>query len=321
MAHSSQPSKSNTSDLEQAVEWHILISSGEATSSEQEAFNLWFSEPNNARAYAKLEAVWNQFEGVSGSTERYALNQSLRKRNPLATSALLLAGVCVTGWLSLQTTPGQMLTADHIAVTAPRTLTLEDQSTLNLAPKTAVNIDYSQTHRRIELLSGSLQIDVAKDHTRPLTVYTNNGSAEALGTIFSVETLAEQMQVKVTESKVRVCSPAPTPDLSSCMIAQAGDQINVRSGIASSASDQHGRLDINWQKQLLIVEERPLLEVLDILQRYHVGYLQIDREQFINMKVSGVFPLKDLSQSLDIMATSLSLNIAQYPLGYTRIER
>lgn len=313
------------SALEQAVDWYVLISSDEASPEEKAAFQHWLSEPAHAETYAKLEKVWDQFSGLSESTERYALNQSLVEKPALAAGKpaqlLLLAGVCASIWFGYQSTPGQMLRANHLAITEQQTLRLDDQSVLHLAPMTAVNIDYSSKARSIELLRGALQVEVARDKTRPLIVRTETGTAEALGTVFSVTQQDPHMQVKVTESRVRVCPLYTGPDLSTCVTASAGDQVQVTKDQALRQPKTEGRLDINWQRQLLIVEKRPLLEVLDILQDYNLGYLNMDRDSLAALQVSGVFPLRDLRQSLDIMAASLSLEVKQYTPALTVVRR
>lgn len=320
-----QSSQGNEAGLEQAIEWYLLLASGEATPEQEQAFRRWHAEPQHARVYSSLDKVWSSFEGVSSPIERYTLDQSLNENTSGSGStvrqALLVAGLCLSAWFGYQSSTGQLISADHYALTQQTTLYLDDQSKLHLAPMSAVNLKFSDTERRIELVSGALQIEVAKDKTRPLIIHTEDGSAEALGTIFSVSRAPDQMQVNVSESTVRVCPAQIRAGHANCVIATAGDQVRVSDDLARLQGAQSGRLQINWDKQLLVVEERPLLEVLDLLQRHHPGYLKSDREGLASVRVSGVFPLKDLRQSLDIMATSLSLEISHYTPALTLIRK
>lgn len=321
-----QNASSATSALEQAVEWYLRTSDGELSQEERTAFQQWLDLGDNAQVYAKLDDVWRQFDQVSEPVERHVLHQSLHRKPEQSayTKALkicAIAGLCVSLWLAYQSPVGQMANADHIALTDQKTLHLDDQSTLRLAPFSAVNVRYSAGQRHIELVRGALQITVAKDKTRPLIVQTDQATAEALGTIFSVIREAEQTQVKVSESTVRVC-PWPNDNTQhSCVIANQGEVAIVESEQAQVAPSQRGSINIHWQRQLLIVEDRPILEVLDILKKHHLGYLHIDRASLANTKVSGVFPLDKFHSSINTMAASLGLKVTQFTPVYTTISK
>lgn len=88
--------------------------------------------------------------------------------------------------------------------------TLEDGSTLWLNTNTQVEVHYSDTHRRIRLLSGEAHFDVIKDAARPFEVYSKNRLVRALGTAFSVHRLEDRIEVFVSEGKVELAIVSET---------------------------------------------------------------------------------------------------------------
>ena len=85
--------------------------------------------------------------------------------------------------------------------------TLKDGSTIKLSAGALIrfNQEQWQTRRDIEL-KGEAVFYVAKDKTRPFTVYCNQVSVRALGTIFAVRQQhgADSMRVRLFEGKVLV---------------------------------------------------------------------------------------------------------------------
>ena len=67
-----------------------------------------------------------------------------------------------------------------------------------------------------------------------------------------------------------------------------------------------------WARHQLVVRERPLVEVLEQLDRNHSGYLLFDRKALANIRVTAVLPADDSARALRLLARSLPLRIDHY---------
>lgn len=227
-----------------------------------------------------------------------------------------------------------------------QTIDLPDGSQLVLNTVSAVNVQYSAQERIIHLVKGEVRIDVAKDPSRPLTVMGEQGSVQALGTQFSVRDDKTVTVVQVTESRVKACSypvnvqghqlsggqynyieqqnnyseqqnnyserQTPVAKSSRCQTLQAGEQTRMYRGRVEPPQVAEGDFVHDWEQRQLIVDNQPLLRVLDELARYHKGVLMIDRTGLEAYRVSGVFPLNDTARSLQVITRSLPLHVRQF---------
>ena len=82
--------------------------------------------------------------------------------------------------------------------------TMPDGSILWLNSSTAIKVNYTETFRRIKLMTGEAHFEVAKDAKRPFEVYVNDRLVRAIGTAFSVHKLNNNIEVIVSEGVVEL---------------------------------------------------------------------------------------------------------------------
>ncbi|MBV1882238.1 MAG: FecR family protein [Pseudomonadales bacterium] len=332
--------------VEQAVEWHVLMHSGETSAQDKYNFAQWHSQSDNAQAYRRLETIWNQFDDAEPTPAQQALKQTLTepaptlvdstsaaKRTGRLLSVLILLCLTVASTLNLQTVPGDSLMAGYLFsgrlfadhkthVGEQQMIVLSDQTRLYLNTFSAVNIEYSDDERRIHLLQGEIAIEVAKDSQRPLVVISQQGTSRALGTRFSVRDRGDVADVKVTESNVEVCAKAPpsqTP-ASACQQLRAGEQTQFGQHRVQTPQNISTAFISDWPQQQLIVDDQPLVTVLEELSRYHSGHIRIDRDSLAALRVSGVFPLNDIERSLQVLQASLPVSVTTYTSRLILVE-
>src|SRR5262249_47175706 len=81
---------------------------------------------------------------------------------------------------------------------------LADGSRMTLNTDTRIRVALTETERRIELDKGEGFFEVAKDPSRPFVVYAGNKRVVAVGTKFSVRRENDDVEVIVTEGRVRL---------------------------------------------------------------------------------------------------------------------
>ena len=348
-----KPSTSNSSltqhdnELVQvAAQWHVVMHSGEVTLAENTEFSLWYKVSENANAYDKFTDIWNRFEAVENKPARLTIHKALKDNKSNKTFAnsvktITLCGVVLglSAYLLANTFFGKAFFSDHYALTNKlTTINLSDNSQIKLSPFSAVNIVYSDNTRNIELLAGRVMIDVAKDANRPLTISSQHGTARALGTQFSMADLGDYSEVSVYESKVEVCSSANKYIKNNQPQAITTKQINhkINQQCEQLSPGQTSKLTresvekpkianngwhINVVNQTLVVDDQPLINVLNELKAHHFGYMKINAPALQNISVSGVFPLNNIDHTLTVISASLPIKVSRYSPLFINIDK
>lgn len=318
-----QPLQDRASDIaEQAAAWLVLLDSDDPAdrASAATGFAAWQAEsPRHADAAARLQAFVAQVQQVRGpaaggtAAARAALNAAqqaarpTRRRRTSARVAGVMALVAVLAgpaWLALHSHPPAHLRADlRNGAGEWSRHTLSDGSQITLSGVSAINWRADAGTRVLELVRGSVLVDVAKDAARPFVVQTPVGRVRALGTRFAVSLDDAGLTLEMLESRVAVQTPAQwQAGNRDALVVEAGQR--VRLGAAGAGAVQPmdpGEVEQGWQQHQLVVDDRPLPEVLDQLARHHAGPLKFDRDGLADIRVSGVLPLDDTLQALRLL--------------------
>ncbi|MCO8167293.1 FecR domain-containing protein [Pseudomonas sp. 21LCFQ02] len=308
---------------QQAADWVIRCTEGPLTDAERQQFEHWQAiDARHAAAFERLQTFVGGVQSLRArqAPARAALNAGAvaRRRLPLrgATWALLLALPLA---LLLRSYPPAVLLADQRSAPAQwQQLTLDDGSRLVMSGNSAVDIDFSHNQRQIKLLRGEILIDVARDHQRPFTVVTEDGRMRALGTRFTVKREHDSTLLSMLESKV-AARTALAPEETQ---VSAGEQVRItREQVQRLSSIDPAALSAAWQRHQLVVDDRPLPEVLDELARQYRGHVQFDRQQLADLRVSAVLPLDNPQQAMRLISDVLPVRIEPYGPWWLQVER
>src|SRR5690606_23248529 len=101
--------------------------------------------------------------------------------------AALAASLVACAWLMATWLPGPAGPAMHrTALGEVLRLPLADGSAVTLNSASEIRVDFSASHRQIDLLRGEALFDVARDVRRPFVVAADGVEVVAVGTSFSV---------------------------------------------------------------------------------------------------------------------------------------
>lgn len=297
--------------LDAAADWLVILHSGEMTALQQQQFEQWKTEKKEHQlALQQMEKFSHGLSNLAANFPSEALVQSNQKFNLAAKRNMLLSlsGLMIVG-LSAYFIPWEKWQSDyHTKVGEIKKVSLKDGSQLIMASDCYVDVNFTQEKRQIKLIDGEIYIETAKDaQHRPFIVETKNGSVEALGTQFTVrQENSEQTKVKVYKHAVAI----EPENASKRQILKQGQRAFFDEKYISKAlpldNDQP-----YWTQQLLVVDQWPLQKVLDELFRYKKGSYHLDAE-LKNIKISGVFSLKNPEQSLETLAYSHQLELNYY---------
>jgi transmembrane sensor len=162
-------------------------------------------------------------------------------------------------------------------------VTLADGSSISLNTSSRVRVSLTERQRRIELVEGEAQFDVANDAQRPFIVTAGETVVRALGTAFVVRMRgADSVDVLVSEGKVAIDNPSG-PTLSAGQRAL----IRQRTTTIDSVDDMTRRLA--WTEGMLIFGGETLSEAVGEFNRYNRRQLVISDPALAGYRIGGAF--------------------------------
>jgi transmembrane sensor len=296
-----------------ALQWQIILWSGEVTDKEQQRFQHWLAaSPDHQSAWQQIQRVNDQLdevpEAITGRVLRVTNSPNISRRK-LLFGLGIIAGSGTIAYQLKYTSPWQTITADLRTNRGQfRTEILPDGTELILNTASAVDVQFNNTNRRIRLHNGEIQIVTAQDTSatyRPFIVETRAGNVRAIGTRFTVRQLQndQTIQVQVFEGAVEL-----SPTLGEPLQIKAGyqAQFNAQKISASSAVEKNSHA---WTQGLLVVEGQRLDEFIQELSRYRHGVLRCD-PAVAKLIISGVYPLKNTDAILQSLPQALPVRIS-----------
>lgn len=281
-----------------AIAWLARLSDSGVTAKDRQAFELWYGRnPAHARAYDKVARVWHEPTLDRAAEQIASLSTTIPYRSPTprrrATRYIWAVAACLSALVlgGLYVDLPTRLQADyHTAVGERRTINLPDRSVVTLNTQTAIATTFDGGVRRVRVLKGEAFFKVAHDEQRPFIVDSEGITTRAVGTAFVVRHELHSDRITVVEGVVEVSAreaPATVLRLASgTMIkAEAGRLEQPRSVDPSVASA--------WLKGLLIVDEVPVIHVLDEIRRYYPGVIVILNDHLREMRVTGTYKVDE----------------------------
>lgn len=327
-----------TTIAEEAREWLIrLDGDDEPSQADIAALNEWVGRsPAHREELSRISAFWNDANILTELS--IPLNSRPRRQKPrrLAAAAavcLLGIGVALTVWLY----PQSMVAANGIYATAIGELqvqTLADGSIVQINTDSQVQVDYSDSLRKIRLLRGEAHFDVSDDPDWPFEVYAGKGMVKAVGTAFSVRLSQDKVKVTVSEGRVdlavvadRVNSQKYQPVLetigtlghgqSAVFSSQAVNAERRDGGIGSivpeidTLAEQELARRLSWREGYLVFAGEPLSYVIDEVNRYTPMTIDIADPALSQLRIGGRFKVGELDAMFDVLQSSFGIQVSR----------
>lgn len=308
---------------EAAAEWAVRLHAGPLASAEVLELLRWrAADPRHEAALAFARSTWAALGELGADADGQVASAARRARSPVAravrprrarrlwqraASAALLVLVIGAGGLN---GPELLLRlqADYLAGKGEvRQVQLADGSTVELDSGSAISLAFTNSERRIRLLSGSACFDVApmgEGENRPFVVESAGGQTRALGTRFVVgRESAEQAWVGVLQHSVAVSlQAAPLRGKSEQQLDEGQGARYSKTGGVQALNDLNLQRATGWRRGVLVFERQPLAQVVEQLNRYRKGRIVLGDSTLGERQISGVFRL----DMLDSVAATLS---------------
>lgn len=312
--------------IQEAARWFAKLQAHQANDVVQADWLTWLARhPENRKAWAKVQAVQQQFAAVPSHVALPTLQNVSRGRRQMLRGAILGGALIPFGMWMAKDAHRARWTADYrTAVGEIASLPLPDGTVAILDTQSAVDVQYTHDVRRIILRAGRLYIDTHPDnavHPRPFIVQTRHGDIEALGTEFAVRVTNDCSKVSVNQHAVRITGKGAPQ---SSLMLQAGHRAtftngNVSPQISTLQDDVTASGYASWRKGSLIATNMPLAHFVHRFQAYRQGYLFVD-DSLAQLPVSGVFPLANSELALAALENTYPVQIRHLTRYLTWIE-
>jgi transmembrane sensor len=232
-----------------ASEWLARLDRG-LTPEEQDNYTEWLAKDvAHRRAISRYQNDWDDFDRLAGIHLKHHAridpdlllpeNLPVRKGRKLIQNiiwfsalpfAALIALVFYIAFSEPEDSSGIKLQPAIELLARIEQRTLQDGSVIEINRGAEVEVAYTTSERRVYLIKGEVNFDVAKEPARPFIVNVAGVDVRAVGTIFSVKLSEDEVDVIVTEGIVNV-KPTASPFTSEHPIADSFLEIGQRAKV------------------------------------------------------------------------------------------
>lgn len=267
------------------------------------ARHLW-QVIGSARDMAMAPKEARRGRGALEGTRRVSYRRIVRR----SVGAALLLAASIAAFLVLRPMADIWLNADHVtAVAETRQIQLDDGSIVFLAPDSALDVAYEAGERRVRLIAGQAFFDVKPDSARPFVVASAHAETRVLGTAFDVQDGASGASVAVERGIVEVSTSQAKPPLTSRL--EAGDWVSVSRDGAVERGEMGADHVGAWRTGMLVVQDRPVAEVVETLARYQDARIYIADDLLASQRLTGVYDLNSPGEALDAVVATYGAKI------------
>lgn len=290
------------------------------TTQECEEFKAWLLENDQhqtliiemAGMWDKMDALENLADLFPEANKKSAIHSGSKTKQwgvALAASFVLavLVGLLTNNDLSHLFNGEQEFVRYETAVGESSTIYLPDNSKVLLNTNSILLVRYTDDFRLLELQRGELHIDVAHDKSRPLSVVAKQKVIQAVGTAFSVQVNALEIELIVTDGKVLIGELAKEQSANEENLTIPTNSLAVSKGeIASLAVVKRGidsvapidtqsiKKSLSWRHGNLVFNGETLAQAMAEVSRYTSVKFEIADEELKHMKIAGRFKTGDV---------------------------
>jgi len=301
--------------VDQASNWIAKIDRG-LTSDEKQVFKQWLSEhKQHLKLINDMAVMWDKMDSLDRLSDLFPETS----QQPAPTKqwhVAIAASVAVALLLGALSFTGVGLFGDdqqfvryETSVGENSTFYLPDNSKVLLNTNSVLLVRYTDQYRLLELKRGEFHVDVAHDKNRPLSVVANQQVIQAVGTAFSVQLDAQEIELIVTDGKVLVAQlePEQAPTAQALRIPKTSLAVS-KGEIALLSQPENGEVDntvakidpitikknLSWRQGNLVFKGESLAQAMEEVSRYTSIKIVIADEELKHIKIAGRFKTGDV---------------------------
>jgi len=300
--------------FDQASQW-IARLDRKLSSSEERELQAWMAEsPQNETVLLEMAQLWDKIDTLGRLSTLFPKPERVvapKARWFAVASFASLLLMAVTLWLlwplSANIPPGAPAEFVYQTDVGERSaITLGDGSIIQLNTNSRIRVNYTEQHRLLILERGEVNVKVAKDKNRPLSVVAGTQIVQAVGTEFNIEITSDQkIELVVLEGKVKVgvresvasnfeAEANLLPHGNKTLIAGETMMLGDSKEEIKEVSSEDIEVSLSWRSGNLVFRGEPLEEAVREVERYtSVEFVFLD-ENLKKIRVAGLFRAGDV---------------------------
>lgn len=314
--------------LDQAAVWMRRSAAGKLGPAEQQALRVWLAaDPSHVAAMDIVSRAWIAAGTISENGPMRP--DILRARNfRIARSSTrniwrrpLLAGATIAG-LALALAAGwQSASVEADYVSGPgegHAVMLADGTRVRLDAATHLQVRLTPLDRRIILLGGEAEFDVAHETLRPFKVHARDLEIRDIGTRFTVRHRAGSVRAVLLEGAADIRDTASGRVLAVLKPGQQGESRGRNQPLHLSTANLERVLA--WRERQAVFADTPLSDALAEIEQRAGVRVRLADPALSTLTVSGVFHAADISGFLNALTLLHPLRWRQTAPGEYELE-
>jgi len=307
---------------DRAADWLARRDGGLDPAGERALRDWLAQDTRHGTAFARLESTWQRLQGLAHfrpASRRHPDHDLLAERVAGRRLWAALAGIGTAAVLALATlalwryppSGGEPTVRVFTTTTGGyERVVLPDGSVLELNGDSHAEVAYGPARRAVRLRRGEAHINVAHQPARPFAVVAGEVVATALGTAFSVRLEPAEVEVLVTEGRVRIERAGDTAATELALVGPRERVLVPRRGPAAAAVpievlDPAGlRRALAWQERKVFFSGTPLGEVAALFNRNNRIQLRLADPALAARPVGGVFHVAEIEAFVALLVES-----------------
>jgi transmembrane sensor len=309
----------------EAAAWIVRLHGPHRSPELESAFRQWLNgDPENGRQFERVTETWEQGASipVAGIPRLAGRRPPARRRTLIAAAAACVCGI--SGFIVWFAWPDPTYAT---AVGEQRIVRLEDGSRLSLNSETRVEIDYTKSQRRVQLIRGEAYFEVTHNPARPFVVTAGGTRVTALGTTFVVRYDTDKTAVTLVEGKVVVLPVAgdelpvmpPTnvgqsrPPARKDLVLTPGERLTLARNTPALVDEPRVEAVTAWRRGEVVLDKTQLSEAIAEMNRYDSQTLVIEDPRVATLQVSGIYHAGDSESFARSVAKLYGLHVQERP--------
>ena len=318
---------------EEAASWIARIDREGTRPDLAAEFEAWKAQSSrHEEAARELTALWCDLDGLAEIAPAHRLKSSGRRR-VLAAGAAMAATVALAAGLWMAQRPAATPTLYEAPLGTHRLIALPDGSKIDLNTGGQVQVRYTGKARDIQLLKGEAYFEVARDATRPFSVYAHSGVVRALGTAFAVRLDGGEVEVTLTKGSVELAkldgpasleqaSVAPRRRLATLSAAMGAESATIApdGALSREAGTEEADRKLAWRRGMLVFTGETLPEVVADVSRYTDMDIEIADPALNDLRVAGNFRAGEVEAMLEALQTGFGVRVERAGDKHVRLS-
>ncbi len=292
-----------------AIDWFMRLCDDDVTEGELSEWIQWCSDPDNLREFQGVRDTWRSFDRLGPAASEMLETVLAADAAPLRSNArdehgpaslprrwritqpwsIAIAATLIAAIISALWYMRPFMWTDRAEISAGTELKstlLPDGSTLTLAPRTNMAIDFTGAQRSLKFASGEAHFNVRADRSKPFIVHTSGLRVTAIGTAFDVRSEPGRITVTVQEGSVEAASGA----------GQEAHvwRLTVGQRLVVETKNHAAKIDtvdlsraIAWHQGRLEYFATPLSTVVSDINRYSGSFIELGDPQLGEIAYTG----------------------------------